>query len=150
MAGNFASPSPPFLRIFVFITCRGNPVVPLMLLTTLFLFLSNPRTIIFIIFILVLFFGAKRIPELFRGVGQGVREFKDASNPEPQQPNNPNFNQQPGYNQQQGYPQQPQQPYAQNGYPQQQQPTGYNPNGNPQQYGQVPQAPYNPDNTPAS
>jgi sec-independent protein translocase protein TatA len=126
-----------------------------MLLTTLFLFLSNPRTIIFIIFILVLFFGAKRIPELFRGVGQGVREFKDASNPEPQQPNNPNYNQQPGYNQQQSYPQQnghPQQPqqYSQNGYPQQQQPTGYNPNGNPQQYGQAPQAPYNPNNTPAS
>jgi sec-independent protein translocase protein TatA len=126
-----------------------------MLLTTLFLFLSNPRTIIFIIFILVLFFGAKRIPELFRGVGQGVREFKDASNPEPQQPSNPNYNQQPGYNQQQGYPQQnghPQQPqqYSQNGYPQQQQPTGYNPNGNPQQYGQAPQAPYNPNNTPAS
>jgi sec-independent protein translocase protein TatA len=126
-----------------------------MLLTTLFLFLSNPRTIIFIIFILVLFFGAKRIPELFRGVGQGVREFKDASNPEPQQPHNPNYNQQPGYNQQQGYPQQnghPQQPqqYSQNGYPQQQQPTGYNPNGNPQQYGQAPQAPYNPNNTPAS
>lgn len=117
-----------------------------MLLTTLFLFLSNPRTIIFIIFILVLFFGAKRIPELFRGVGQGVREFKDASNPEPQQPNNPNYNQQPGYNQQQGYPQQnghPQQ-YSQNGYPQQQQPYG------PPAQGQAPQVPYNPNNTPAS
>jgi TatA/E family protein of Tat protein translocase len=131
-----------------------------MLLTTLFLFLGNPKTIILIIFILVIFFGAKRIPELFRGVGQGVREFKDASNPEPQQPN-PNYNQQPGHNQggypqqyaQNGYPQQPshnQQPqqYPQNGYPQQ--PTGYNPNGNPQQYGQMPQAPYNPNNTPAS
>ncbi|WP_369810679.1 Sec-independent protein translocase subunit TatA/TatB [Hymenobacter cheonanensis] len=130
-----------------------------MLLTALFLFLGNPKTVIFIIFVLVLFFGAKRIPELFRGVGQGVREFKDASNPEPQQPHNPNYNQQPGYNQgnQGGYPQQPgysqQQPqqYAQNGYPQQPQPpTAYNPNGNPQQYGQVPQAPYNPNNTPAS
>ncbi|MGI4871822.1 MAG: Sec-independent protein translocase subunit TatA/TatB [Janthinobacterium lividum] len=131
-----------------------------MLLTTLFLFLGNPKTIILIIFILVIFFGAKRIPELFRGVGQGVREFKDASNPEPQQPNNPNYNQQPGYNQG-GYPQQyaqngqPQQPgynqpqqYPQQGYPQQ--PTAYNPNGNPQQYGQVPPAPHNPANTPAS
>lgn len=118
-----------------------------MLLTTLFLFLSNPRTIIFIIFILVLFFGAKRIPELFRGVGQGVREFKDASNPEPQQPMNPNYNQQPGYQQggyaqQPGYPQQPQQ-YNPNGYPQQPQQYG------PPAQGQVPPAPYNP-NTPAS
>lgn len=126
-----------------------------MLLSMSLLFLSNPRTIIFIIFVLVLFFGAKRIPELFRGVGQGVREFKDASNPEPQQPANPNYNnQQPGYNQG-GYPQQPghpnQQPqqYSQNGYPQQPQPGAYNPNGNPQQYGQVPPAPYNP-NQPAS
>lgn len=119
-----------------------------MLLTTLFLFLGNPRTIIFIIFILVLFFGAKRIPELFRGVGQGVREFKDASSPEPQRPANPNYNQQPGYNQN-GYP-------NHNGYPQQ--PTAYNPNQGayPQQpygppaQGQVPPAPYNPTNTPAS
>jgi len=128
-----------------------------MLLTTLFLFLGNPKTIILIIFILVIFFGAKRIPELFRGVGQGVREFKDASTPEAQQQHNPNYNQQPGYNQgnqggypqQNGYPQQPQQ-YTQNGYPQQPQPTAYNPNGNPQHYGQVPQAPQNPTNTPAS
>ncbi|WP_151089411.1 Sec-independent protein translocase subunit TatA/TatB [Hymenobacter baengnokdamensis] len=119
-----------------------------MLLSLPLLFLSNPRTIIFIIFILVLFFGAKRIPELFRGVGQGVREFKDASNPEPQRPANPNYNQQPGYNQG-GYPQQPQQGYAQQ--------PGYNQNGYPQQppqygppaQGQMPQAPYNP-NTPAS
>jgi len=121
-----------------------------MLLTAQLLFLSNPRTIIFIIFILVLFFGAKRIPELFRGVGQGVREFKDATNAEPQQPANPN---QQHYNPN-GYPQQygqaPQ--YSQNGQPQQ--PQQYNPNGypqQPQQYGagQVPPAPYNP-NTPAS
>lgn len=122
-----------------------------MLLTTLFLFLGNPRTIIFIIFVLVLFFGAKRIPELFRGVGQGVREFKDATN-NVEQPANRNYNQQPGYNQpngfpnQQGYPNQQNQAYNnQQGYPQQ-----------PQQYnqpqpGQIPPAPYNnPTNTPAS
>ncbi|MDB5235063.1 MAG: hypothetical protein JWR44_2056 [Hymenobacter sp.] len=35
--------------------------------------------ILLILFVLVLFFGAKRIPELFKGLGQGVREFKDAS-----------------------------------------------------------------------
>ena len=38
-----------------------------------------PRTIIFIAVVLLLFFGGKRLPELFRGVGQGVREFKDAT-----------------------------------------------------------------------
>lgn len=122
-----------------------------MLLTTLFLFLGNPKTIILIIFILVIFFGAKRIPELFKGVGQGVREFKDAST-RPDEPANPNYPNQPGYNQPgpNGYPQQP-------GY-NQQPPAAYNPNGYPQQYGQAPQIPagptpgqpYNPNNTPAS
>lgn len=127
-----------------------------MLLTTLFLFLGNPRTIIFIIFILVLFFGAKRIPELFKGVGQGVREFKDAST-RPDEPANPDYTNQPGYNQPgpNGYP--PQNGYNQPG-PNQQPPAAYNPNGYPPQYGQVPQIPtgstpgqpYNPNNTPAS
>ena len=64
------------------------------------LFLSNPKTIIFIIFVLVLFFGAKRIPELFRGVGQGVREFKDASTEQPRPPfQAPGQPQQPPYGQ---------------------------------------------------
>jgi len=134
-------PKPHFLRIFVSITCYGRLAVPLMLLSASLLFLSNPRTIIFIIFVLVLFFGAKRIPELFRGVGQGVREFKDATNADPKSPINPNSPpQQPGYNQG-GYPQPGSQP---------QQPTAYNANGYPQQYGQVPPAPHNPSNTPAS
>jgi len=29
--------------------------------------------------IVVLFFGGKKIPELMKGLGQGVEEFKDAS-----------------------------------------------------------------------
>lgn len=32
--------------------------------------------------IVVLFFGGKKIPELMRGLGQGVKEFKDASKKE--------------------------------------------------------------------
>lgn len=32
-----------------------------------------------IMFAVVLLFGAKKIPELARGLGQGIREFKDAS-----------------------------------------------------------------------
>ncbi|WP_071884491.1 twin-arginine translocase TatA/TatE family subunit [Hymenobacter sp. APR13] len=53
-----------------------------MLLSLLILAIA-PRTILFIVLILVLFFGAKRIPEMFRGMGQGIREFKAASK-EPQ------------------------------------------------------------------
>ncbi|MFY0592890.1 Sec-independent protein translocase subunit TatA/TatB [Roseivirga sp.] len=34
---------------------------------------------IFIIVALLLLFGAKRIPDLARGFGKGIREFKDAT-----------------------------------------------------------------------
>ena len=32
-----------------------------------------------VLFMLLLLFGARRIPELARGLGRGIREFKDAS-----------------------------------------------------------------------
>ncbi|MEY4991767.1 MAG: hypothetical protein RI948_640, partial [Bacteroidota bacterium] len=32
-----------------------------------------------ILVIVLLFFGGKKIPELMRGLGKGVKEFKDAS-----------------------------------------------------------------------
>jgi sec-independent protein translocase protein TatA len=35
--------------------------------------------IILILVIVVLFFGGKKIPELMKGLGKGVKEFKDAS-----------------------------------------------------------------------
>ena len=35
--------------------------------------------LIIILVIVVLFFGGKKIPELMKGLGQGVKEFKDAS-----------------------------------------------------------------------
>jgi sec-independent protein translocase protein TatA len=36
--------------------------------------------IFIIMFAILVFFGAKRIPELARGLGKGLREFKDATN----------------------------------------------------------------------
>lgn len=36
--------------------------------------------IILIVFIVVLLFGAKKIPELMQGIGKGVRSFKDGMN----------------------------------------------------------------------
>jgi sec-independent protein translocase protein TatA len=39
---------------------------------------SGPELII-VVLIILLFFGAKRIPELARGLGKGIREFKDAT-----------------------------------------------------------------------
>ena len=36
--------------------------------------------IIVIVLVVILLFGGKKIPELMRGVGRGVKEFKDAVN----------------------------------------------------------------------
>jgi sec-independent protein translocase protein TatA len=45
-----------------------------------FLFFNFSTGEIIVIFgVLLLFFGAKRIPELAKGLGKGIREFKDAS-----------------------------------------------------------------------
>ncbi|RFZ81219.1 twin-arginine translocase TatA/TatE family subunit [Mucilaginibacter terrenus] len=41
--------------------------------------LGAPEIILIIIAILLLF-GGKKIPELMRGLGKGVKEFKDAQN----------------------------------------------------------------------
>jgi sec-independent protein translocase protein TatA len=45
------------------------------------LFMERPGfgEIILILAIVLLLFGGKKIPELMRGLGKGVKEFKDAS-----------------------------------------------------------------------
>ena len=46
--------------------------------------LENPIHILLILVVLLLVFGAKRLPELGRGIGSGMRGFKDAlTTPEP-------------------------------------------------------------------
>jgi sec-independent protein translocase protein TatA len=40
--------------------------------------LFAPQHIIWIVVLFLLFFGGKKIPELMRGLGKGIREFKDA------------------------------------------------------------------------
>lgn len=35
--------------------------------------------IILVVAVIILFFGAKKIPELARGIGQGINEFKKVS-----------------------------------------------------------------------
>jgi sec-independent protein translocase protein TatA len=37
------------------------------------------QEIIVVLIIVVLLFGGKKIPELMRGLGKGIKEFKDAS-----------------------------------------------------------------------
>ncbi len=40
--------------------------------------LDNPIHILFIVLILLLVFGARRLPEIGRSLGSGMREFKDS------------------------------------------------------------------------
>jgi sec-independent protein translocase protein TatA len=42
------------------------------------MFNMGPTEILLILLVIVLLFGGKKIPELARGLGKGIREFKDA------------------------------------------------------------------------
>jgi sec-independent protein translocase protein TatA len=68
--------------------------------------LDNPIHIAFIVVILLLVFGAKRLPEIGRSLGTGMREFKDSISGEAKQPTLSASVQQPPV-------QQPQPPVAQ-------------------------------------
>jgi sec-independent protein translocase protein TatA len=52
--------------------------------------LASPTHLLILLVIILLLFGAKRIPELGRSLGQGMREFKEGTNvkevPEEEQP----------------------------------------------------------------
>lgn len=51
----------------------------MLLFSGLILGAFGPTEIILVLVIVLLFFGGKKIPELMRGLGQGMKEFKDAS-----------------------------------------------------------------------
>lgn len=46
--------------------------------------------ILLILLVVVLLFGGKKIPELMRGLGKGVKEFKDATKEEQKDAENKN------------------------------------------------------------
>ena len=48
-------------------------------MNTILLGIIGPPQIIIILVVVLLLFGGKRIPELMRGLGKGVKEFKDAT-----------------------------------------------------------------------
>ncbi|MCK6608730.1 sec-independent protein translocase protein TatA [Flavobacterium aquaticum] len=45
----------------------------------IFLGVIGPMQVILIIAIVVLLFGGKKIPELMKGIGTGIKEFKNAA-----------------------------------------------------------------------
>ena len=48
----------------------------------IFLGVVGPTQVILIIAIIVLLFGGKKIPELMKGIGTGIKEFKNAAKDE--------------------------------------------------------------------
>ena len=49
-----------------------------MMALQIFLAIGAPQLILIVVVVLLLF-GGKKIPELMRGLGSGIKEFKDAS-----------------------------------------------------------------------
>jgi sec-independent protein translocase protein TatA len=49
------------------------------MLITQLLGMIGPWQIVLIVVVVLLLFGGKKIPELMRGLGRGMKEFKDAS-----------------------------------------------------------------------
>jgi len=47
-----------------------------------FLAMPSPWQIVVIVAVILLLFGGKKIPELMRGLGSGIKEFKDATKEE--------------------------------------------------------------------
>ena len=45
----------------------------------IFLGMVGPWQVVIIVALILLLFGGKKIPELMRGLGTGIREFKDAT-----------------------------------------------------------------------
>lgn len=60
--------------------------------TPILMGIMGPWQIILIVVVILLMFGGKKIPELMRGLGSGIKEFKDASKGENQDASKDNNN----------------------------------------------------------
>ncbi len=47
-------------------------------MTNIFLFIPSGMELVIVLFVVLLLFGGRKIPELMRGVGKGIREFNNA------------------------------------------------------------------------
>ncbi len=53
-----------------------------MIAQNIFLGMIGPPQVILIVVVILLLIGGKKIPELMRGLGSGIKEFKEASKDE--------------------------------------------------------------------
>lgn len=51
-----------------------------MMITPLFIGGIGMQEVLLVALVMLLFFGGKKIPELMKGIGKGVRSFKDGMN----------------------------------------------------------------------
>lgn len=51
-----------------------------MMVTPLFIGGIGMQVVLLIVLVVLLFFGGKKIPELMKGIGKGVRSFKEGMN----------------------------------------------------------------------
>jgi sec-independent protein translocase protein TatA len=49
----------------------------------------SPMHLLIILVIILVLFGGRKLPELMKGLGQGIREFKDGMREQPPQTNPP-------------------------------------------------------------
>lgn len=60
-----------------------------MLTNSIFLGVVGVPQMILIVVIVLLLFGGKKIPELMKGLGSGIKEFKKAAKSDDEEPKNP-------------------------------------------------------------
>lgn len=57
-----------------------------MISLSIFLGMFGPWQIALVVIAILLLFGGKKIPELMRGLGSGIKEFKDATKEDEEEP----------------------------------------------------------------
>lgn len=57
-----------------------------MISSSIFLAIPGPASIVLIVVAILLLFGGKKIPELMKGLGSGIKEFKNASKEDEEKP----------------------------------------------------------------
>ena len=58
-----------------------------MIFSSIFLGMFGGQEIILIVIIIIIIFGGRKIPELMKGIGKGIKEFKKANSDEtPEEP----------------------------------------------------------------
>ncbi|MDO5104521.1 twin-arginine translocase TatA/TatE family subunit [Capnocytophaga sp.] len=62
-----------------------------MIASSIFLGIFGPWQIVVVVVLILLLFGGKKIPELMRGLGSGIKEFKDATKNDETDDNKPSI-----------------------------------------------------------